>query len=245
MTDGPWKVGELAERTGVSIRTLHYYDEIGLVSPSGRTASSHRLYTAEDVARLQQVVSLKQIGLALEQIAAVLRGPSCSPRRVIELHLERLREQIGRQQGLCARLAAIARRLGSNETVAVEDFMQAIKETEMIERFEKHYTPEQLRELEARWNKVGPDRILAVEQEWKTLIAEVRAKMDEGVDPGSESVKAMARRWQGLIDEFTGGNAGIEASLRQMYRKDPNIAAGRGYTPDPHMMDYIGRAISD
>ena len=58
-----WKVGELAERTGLSVRTLHYYDEIGLLSPSRRTAAGHRLYTAGDVVRLQQIRSLKQPGL--------------------------------------------------------------------------------------------------------------------------------------------------------------------------------------
>src|SRR5258708_33768537 len=94
----PWKVGELARRTGLSVRTLHYYDEIGLLSPSARTASGHRLYTAGDVARLQQVRSLRQLGLSLGEIRDWLRHPGYSPRGVIRRHLERLREQIERQR---------------------------------------------------------------------------------------------------------------------------------------------------
>src|SRR5438128_9914377 len=74
------KVGELARRTGLTIRTLHHYDEIGLVKPSLHTESGHRLYTAADVARLQQVLSLRQLGFALEENAGCLDRPGCSPR---------------------------------------------------------------------------------------------------------------------------------------------------------------------
>ena len=71
------KVGELARRTGLTVRTLHHYDAIGLLRPSGRTdsahGSGHRLYTAADVARLQQILSLKHLGFGLEQIVPLSR----------------------------------------------------------------------------------------------------------------------------------------------------------------------------
>jgi DNA-binding transcriptional MerR regulator len=68
------KVGELARRTGISVRTLHYYDEIGLLSPSVRNRAGHRLYAARDVARLQQVCSLKQLGFSIREIQSMLRS---------------------------------------------------------------------------------------------------------------------------------------------------------------------------
>ncbi len=73
MTSGI-KVGELARRTGVSVRTLHYYDEIRLLSPSGHTASGHRLYTTREPRRLQQIVSLRQLGFSLEEIRVAVRN---------------------------------------------------------------------------------------------------------------------------------------------------------------------------
>ncbi len=63
-----WKVGDLAGRTGLSVRTLHHYDEIGLLSPSGRTGLGHRLYSAGDVLRLERIRSLRALGLSLEEI---------------------------------------------------------------------------------------------------------------------------------------------------------------------------------
>ena len=111
MAESLLKVGELARRTGLTVRTLHHYDNVGLLSPSCRTESGHRLYTSDDIARLQQVMSLRQFGLSLDEVRDCLGRPDFSPQRVIELHLERLRQQIAHQQQLCGRLEALAARL--------------------------------------------------------------------------------------------------------------------------------------
>src|SRR4051794_32555529 len=111
------KVGESARRTGLTIRTLHHYDELGLLRPSGHTESGHRLYTAADVARLQQVLSLRQLGFSLDEVRACLDRPGFSPPEVIRLHLARLREQIDWQKKLCVRLEALALHFGAAEEV--------------------------------------------------------------------------------------------------------------------------------
>src|SRR5512142_2641852 len=89
-----WKVGELARRTGLTVRTLHHYDEIGLLSPSRRSPAGYRLYGEDDVARLQRIVSLRQLGFTLEQIAENLSLPGSSIGQVLRLQIERLRERI-------------------------------------------------------------------------------------------------------------------------------------------------------
>src|SRR5437879_10705792 len=104
------KVGELAKRTGLTIRTLHHYDEIGLLRPSLHTESGHRLYAAGDVVRLQQVLSLRQLGFSLEEIRGCLDRPGFSTLEVIRLHRARLRDQIALQRRLCERLEEVAER---------------------------------------------------------------------------------------------------------------------------------------
>src|SRR5947208_9929352 len=101
MTFEALKVGELARRTGLTVRTLHHYDAIGLLRPSLHTGSGHRLYTAGDVARLQQVLSLRQLGFSLEEVRGCLDRPGFSPLEVIELPLARLREQIELRRQRC------------------------------------------------------------------------------------------------------------------------------------------------
>ena len=70
------KIGDLAQKTGLSIRTLHYYDEIGLLSPSHRTDVGYRLYSNQDIIRLQQIVSLRQLGFSLKEINECLKDPN-------------------------------------------------------------------------------------------------------------------------------------------------------------------------
>src|SRR6187200_406686 len=102
------KVGELAKRTGLTIRTLHHYDEIGLLKPSHHTESGHRLYTAADMGRLLRIVSLRQLGFSLEEVKSCLDRPGFSPLEVIRMHMSRLREQIEMERTLCERLEAVA-----------------------------------------------------------------------------------------------------------------------------------------
>ena len=92
------KVGELAKRTGLTVRTLHHYDTIDLLKPSLHTGSGYRLYTEADIARLQQVLSLRQLGFSLEEVKECLDQPGFSPLEIIGLHLVRLREQIESQR---------------------------------------------------------------------------------------------------------------------------------------------------
>src|SRR6266536_418032 len=118
------KVGELARRTGLTIRTLHHYDELGLLKPSLHTEAGHRLYTADNVARLQQVISLRQLGFSLEQVRDCLDRPGFSPLEVIRLHVARLREQIELQRGLCGRLEALAAYFRTVEEVSADEFLR-------------------------------------------------------------------------------------------------------------------------
>jgi len=92
--------------------------------------------------------------------------------------------------------------------------------TEVIMEYEKYYTPEQLEQLEEHAGEVGEERIQAVQQEWTELFADYQAAMEEGCDPASDEVQALARKSAALIQEFTGGDEAIEASLGNMYKTE-------------------------
>jgi DNA-binding transcriptional MerR regulator len=219
-----WKVGELAARTGLTVRTLHHYDRIGLLRPSGRTGShhgaGHRLYTAADVARLQQVLSLRSLGFGLEQVREYLSRADYDPRRVVRLHLDRVRGQAADLNRLADRLAALADALDRAETVSAEDFLSTMEVMTMIE---KYYTPEQLEQVEARKAAIGEARIKEANAEWPGLFAAVRAEMEAGTDPADPKAQALARKWYGLLEEFTGGDPGLFESTRKMYANEDQI----------------------
>jgi DNA-binding transcriptional MerR regulator len=219
-----WKVGELARRTGLTVRTLHHYDRIGLLSPSGRTDSihgaGHRLYTAADVARLQQILSLKMLGFGLEQIREYLSRGDYDPKRVVRLHLERVRGQADELRRLAERLAALAVALDKAEAVSADEFLDTIEVMTMIE---KYYTPEQLAQIEARKTVLGEERIKELNAEWPQLFAAVRAEMEAGTDPADPKVQALARKWYGLLDQFTGGDPALFNATRNMYANEDQI----------------------
>ncbi len=211
------KVGDLAKRTGLTVRTLHHYDEIGLVKPSGHTESGHRLYTARDIVRLQQVISLRQLGFSLEEIGACLGRADFAPLKVIRLHLARLREQIELERGLCARLEALAEHLGAAGEVSAEEFLQTIEGMTMIEQY---YTPEQLETFRRRREEAaaaGVDIAKQGQEAWAKLYEDVRVLVDEGVDPSDPRAQALEARRQALVQSFTGGDKGIEESLKRLW----------------------------
>lgn len=190
--------------------------------------------------RLQQIRSLSQLGFSLEEIRACLDRPDFSLEHVIELHIGALDEQIDAQRGLRSRLQRLADRLRSAGSVSMDELVETIEVTTMME---KYYSAEQLEYLEERRRSVGEDRIREVQAEWASLFGRFAAAMEEGADPTDEPVLALAEAARGLIAEFTGGHPGIERSLSNMHRADPGTMYARwGVSQD--VAEYMGRAMA-
>src|SRR5688572_18934159 len=92
-----WKIGDAAERAGLSVRALHHYEAAGLMTPA-RTRLGHRRYSEEHINGLRRIAQLRRLGLSLEAIRACLAGERLTPRRVLELRLDALREQLAALQ---------------------------------------------------------------------------------------------------------------------------------------------------
>lgn len=237
MAHGAWKVGELARRSGISVRTLHHWDEIGLLVPAERGAGGHRLYTGRDVARLERILALRSLGLALDEIAAELAKPAFSARVLLAERIERVRAAVAREERLVERLERLDARLAATRDASMEDLLETI---EVLDMFEKYYTPEQLERLKRRAEELGPATMQAVQAEWPELIAAVRGEMERGTDPADARVQALAKRWDELVRMFTGGEPDIERSLARLCRGEPSVAERNGL--DTSLAGYVERA---
>lgn len=236
------KVGQLAARTGLSVRTLHHYDELGLLTPSARTASGHRLYGGDEIRRLQQVASLRQLGLPLNQIRDCLDRPGFSLASVLQMQIARLKEEIEEKERLCGLLEGLRHRARMETDISVEELTRTIEGTVAIE---KHYTPEQLQQLASRREEVGEEGLRQGQDDWQELLAAYGNAMQSGLDPASEEVGALARRSAALIEQFTGGDPGIRASLGRMYAAEgaETIMARQGVDMKPGLWgEYMGKA---
>jgi DNA-binding transcriptional MerR regulator len=233
------RVGQLARQTGLTVRTLHHWDDIGLLKPSRRTPAGHRLYAPSHIRRLQQILSLRTLGLGLGEIRTLLEGRSASLVKILEVHRERVRKQLDLLEDLAGRLDRMLDKLRHQETLTQEELLHTMERMAMIE---KHFTPEQLEALKRSRTTLGQDEIQKVQEEWPLLINSVREAMNDGRDPASEEVQAMARRWKELVELFSGGDPGIEASVGSMFQAQPEVAAEHGL--DPQLFRYIGQAMN-
>ena len=128
-----WRVGQLAAATGVTVRSLHHYDEIGLLVPSERTTAGHRLYSEGDVQRLYRILALRRLGFALGEIESVLSAESPDLRETVRRHLAQVERDLARQRRLRQRLAEIRSALERSVQPSVDQFIDIVEAMAMIE----------------------------------------------------------------------------------------------------------------
>jgi len=193
------------------------------------------------VARLHQILCLKQLGFGLEQIREYMTRSDYDPRQVIRLHLEDVRRKSAELVELGNRLQGLAEILDRADVASAETFLETIEVMTMID---KYYSPEQLQYLEKRRQEGGAamqETIQKGPRMWADLQAEVQAAMEAGVPPTDPKAQALARRWYDLVSAFTGGDPGIFNSLRNMYQNEDTVA-GMDVKAMRPMMDYIEKA---
>lgn len=235
------KVGELAERIGLTVRTLHWYDEIGLLPPARRTRAGHRIYGPDQVERLQRIRSLRHVGLSLQEIRDVLDRDDLSLLQVLELHAARLEEEAERLRLVAERIDRALDAVRDTGRVEVHTLIDTM---EAMAMYEKYYTPEQLETLAKRRREVGEERIREVEEEWRELYRRLGEAMADGADPGSPRVQTLAEKAQSLIREFTGGDPGIRASLERMYQdRGTEPLESHGFEVDDDLHAFLNRAV--
>jgi DNA-binding transcriptional MerR regulator len=235
-----FRVGELAHAAGVSVRTLHHYEALGLLDRAERTDSGHRLYRADDVSRLYQVLALRSLGLGLADIGGVLDNGEGTLLQVVRRHLDEVQRTIEAQNHLRSRLDFLLHALEKEQQPSVDRFLEAM---EAMTMFERYLSPEQLAQLRERHRQMGDEAVKRGEQQWAELIKDCESAREEGVDPASPRAQELARRMGELVQAFTGGDPGIHGAVERMYQNEGVVEASHG-TINPVLWEYMGRIRS-
>jgi DNA-binding transcriptional MerR regulator len=225
------KVGELARSSGLTVRTLHHYDEIGLLKPSGRSEAGYRLYNREDVARLHGIQALRHLGLALGDIGALLDGEQASPALIIEQQMNALDREIAQASELRDRLALIREGILDGGTPDTGDWLQALS---LMATYGKYFSAAELKAIFAGYQKIA--------QKWPALLIEVRALMDTGARPDSPETQPLARRWAALVHYWMDGDFALMHRWGDMYRREPQAHGQKG-GPPTDMLSFMQEAI--
>jgi DNA-binding transcriptional MerR regulator len=222
-------VGELAKLTGITVRTLHHYDEIGLVQPSDRTRAGYRLYSDDDVLRLQQVLVYKELGLPLDEIAAVLDDPAHSRRGALLRHRAALLAKRARLDAMLASLDA-AIRLEKGTTMKSEDVKSLFDgfdhEQYADEARQRWGNTEAYKESARRTKQYGKAEWDAIRAEADGLYARFAELLAEGAPPDDARVQAavVAHR-EHLTRWFYPCSVEMQRGLAEMYIADPRFTA--------------------
>ncbi len=212
--------------TGVTVRTLHHYDEIGLLAPSGRSEAGYRLYGYDDLTRLQEILVWRALGFSLTDIQAMLDDPAYD-------RIDALRRQRALVERESERLGALRRAL--DDAILAEEKGATMPEHAMFEGFDPAEYEEEVRE---RWGDTeayrestrrtasyGEAQWSEIRSEWDAIVAELAASMAAGEPAGSERARAAAERHRQHISRwFYTCPLAMHRGLGTMAAEDPRFA---------------------
>ncbi|MEV6048938.1 MerR family transcriptional regulator [Streptomyces xanthochromogenes] len=226
MSTSTWKVGPLAEAAGLTVRTLHHWDAIGLLSPSRRTPAGHREYTEDDVGRLYQVLALRGLGLELDTIARCLDA-GLDPARVLRDHRESVEARLAALTTLRDRLAGIEEALADGRPPTTAAVLGALRATGAAEgAVRRHLDDDQLRALARHSAAAGPAAHYLLEVEWPELYRRAEELRLAGTEPTDPRVRGLVARMDELSALFSGGDRTLSAGVRAAWREDPAALSG-------------------
>ena len=244
-----YQAHEFATLAGVTVRTLHHYDRLGLLRPR-RAHNGYRSYGEHDLARLEQIVALKFVGLPLRRIKSLLdregmelSGALRKQRRVLEAKRELLDQAIQ-----AIRQAEQAIETGKRpDAVILSKIIEVIEMQNDAEWTMKYYNEAAQAKLAERRKEWSPELQEDVSRRWMELIQDVEAAMGE--DPAGEKGQALAARWKGLVGEFTGADPEITKGLKSLYADKGNWPpqAQQQMQPfriTPEVWGFINRALA-
>jgi|WetSurMetagenome_2_1015567.scaffolds.fasta_scaffold59797_2 DNA-binding transcriptional MerR regulator len=240
-----YTVRQLANLAGVSVRTLHHYDHIGLLKPSARTAAGYRLYDTEDLLRLQQILLFKELDLPLAEIRRILDDPRFDPvralaqhRRTLKLRAERLTRLLNTIDRTIARLTEV------DMSLTDEELYEGLPK-EQVERWKREVNERYDPKLVAESNR----RVQAMSKgEWNDVKAEgdaIARRMAElmGRAASDPEVQATIARQHAWIENFCPCSAEMFKGLGQLYTDNPEFRANYDKVR-PGLADFMREAMT-
>ena len=223
MTLRAMRIQEFAKETGVTVRTLHHYDRLGLLQPE-RTQSGYRMYGERELVRLQRITVLKFIGCSLQEIKELVDRNPDDLRSTLELQqeaLERRRKTLDGALKAVERARRVLQESGKADWQSLKKIVETIEMEQNMEWTKQYYSPEAQKELEQR-REESPNAAEQGQKDWAVLLAECDQAVKDKVDPKSERAQQLAQRWIDLVNAFTRGSKEISQGLNKLYADQKN-----------------------
>lgn len=243
-----WLIKKFATLTGVSVRALHHYDRIGVLKPSIRQSNGYRLYSHQDLLRLQQIVALKYFGMELSQIQQMLSG-KVDAYEHLSMQSNFLEEKAQTLMRASQTLRDVIQHCTSDKSVSLENILELIEVYKMAEKFEHEWVrrvlkPDEIRqyaEFEAGLkSRFTPEEKKHFEEEWGALTKKMETQLD--CDPSSESSMMLAAKVMELVNVLYGPEyANLRQSIWENGYKKNNMEDE--HQMSPKMVAWLDKAL--
>ncbi len=224
------KVGQLAKQICLSVRTLHHYDEIGLLSPSVRTPAGHRLYNSADISRLHRIQALKQLGLSLQQIADIIQENSQPLGEVIAQQIAQLEQEMEQAAQLKSKLIKLQSNLQTGNESDMTSWLDTLA---LMNVYEKYLTEDEIDELNSHALALKHE----IEHDWPVMVKKLQEMMDQKVSPSDKDAQAFVIRWTEMLERLVGHNPHLLLKVHLM-ADDIEMQLQRGISSA--MREYLG-----
>jgi len=228
------QVGELAKRAGITVRTLHHYEQTGLLLPSARSAAGYRLYNLADVQRLHMIQALAKAGLELAEIRDFLEKDSLTLSELLDAQIRLLDKQVRSITTLRDRLVDLRTGLDTREDLDLESWLQTL---ELMNMYDRWFSKEELQQLPFAMHKE------ALAEIWAALVVEGKTLLENNVEVSDPRAQDLATRWMVRLEQDTAGKPAFLTRLNEMHNVEPQMREQTGITTE--MMDYITRAFAE
>lgn len=238
-----YTVKKLAKLAGVSVRTLHYYDEIGLLKPSAIGENGYRYYDETAVLRLQQILLFREMAFSLVEIQTILDQPDFDLTNALQTHKQALQQRAERLHDLIRTIDQTILHLKGEIQMSTDELFAGFDE-ETQQRYEQEayqrYDPEIVKASIQRWKNYDATQKAQIGAEGEAVYRDLLAHMEEGAD--STAVQQIIARWHQHVRYFYEPTTEILLGLAQGYEEDPAFAAFYEKL-HPNMPHFLRQAI--
>jgi DNA-binding transcriptional MerR regulator len=239
------KIGKFAKKAGVTVKTLLHYDKVGILRPSDKSDSGYRVYSNDDFLRLQQILTLKFLGLSLEEIKIILNENKDSLPSLIHMQKEALNIKKRQIETVLNALEKAEGQIQTNGSVSVEALIDIIKVTKMekkIEWVQNYITKEELVEVGKRlYGNLTKEELEKRAKDNNEFMEDIKASMN--LSPDSPKAQELAKRWKNQIYEFSNGNEKLAKKLNSLYLDAGKMPIEFFEHWDPKMLEFMIKAL--
>ncbi len=238
-----YTVKQLSDLAGVSIRTLHYYDELGLLKPESIGANGYRHYGEASLLKLQQILFYRELGFELSSIREIIARPDFDVQAALESHRKSLQGRVERLNRLIATVDATIMSLKGEKQMSKKQLFEAFSE-EQQKKFqqeaEQMYDPAVVRASNEKWKAYSAQEKQRIGEESNQIYADLVAAMPAGA--GSPQVQAIIERWRRQLDYFWTPDLDQLVGLTELYNSDPRFKANFDKV-DPKLAEFMREAV--